>query len=369
MKEHEGSNLMAQSIWPHDTAVEAHSPLKAVGELTCFLISPFRPKPRFDDLFDLVNGVCQEMKSALQLDNLSCIRSDTITSAGVIHPEIWQQIKQADIIVADVSGQNGNVMLELGVAAAWRKKEQVIILREENPEEKHLFDINPARHIEYARTASGFEILKTKLRQTMFDALAAAPFEDIAISSAQLPVRATLDNGQDCPDLLVPSPSHRRMLKDCLEFGSLYSFPRSWLAIGNLRVRNVSFGAELRFTERRETVQRCWMGINLRSQLFWANMGHLVLLRSDGSVARTTRKGEDPTTHYDIELGKLNGYDPARFVTFEIAFDDQAWNITVGSIKARVPVEEMPFVFSAGRMLIQTYMCRVGVRKLEIRAL
>lgn len=251
---------MAQSIWPRDTAVEPHSPLKPVGELTCFVISPFQPKPRFDDLFDLVNAVCQEIKTTLQLDSLSCVRSDTITSAGLIHPEIWQQIKQADIIVADVSGQNGNVMLELGVAAAWRNKEQVIILREENPEEKHLFDINPARHIEYARTASGFEVLKNKLRQTMFDAVAAAPFEDITTSSAHLPVLASLDNGQDCPDLLVPSPSHRRMLKDCLEFGSLYSFPRSWLAIANLKVRNVSFGAELRFTERRETQHKCWRG-------------------------------------------------------------------------------------------------------------
>lgn len=79
---------MAQSVWPRDTAVEAQPPLKPVGELTCFVISPFQPKPRFDDLFDLVNGVCQEIRTILQLDSLSCIRSDTITSAGVIHPEI-----------------------------------------------------------------------------------------------------------------------------------------------------------------------------------------------------------------------------------------------------------------------------------------
>jgi hypothetical protein len=260
-------------------------------------------------------------------------------------------------------------MLELGVAAAWRNKEQVIILREENSEEKHLFDINPARHIEYARTASGFEALKNKLRQTIFDGIAAAPFEDIPTGSAQLPVLASLEKGEDCADLWVPSTSHRRMLGDCLEFGSLYSFPRSWLAIGNMKVRNVRFRGELRFSERRETEQKCWMGINLRSQLFWANMGHLALLRSDGSVARTARKSEDPATHYDVELGKLNGYDPASFVRFEIAFDDQAWNIAVGSIKTRLPVQEMPFVFAAGRILIQTYMCRVGVRRLEVCAL
>jgi hypothetical protein len=96
-----------EDLHQRDTAVERQLPLKPVGELTCFVISPFQPKPRFDDLFDLVNGICQEIRTILQLDSLSCMRSDTITSAGVIHPEIWQQVKQADIIVADVSGQNG----------------------------------------------------------------------------------------------------------------------------------------------------------------------------------------------------------------------------------------------------------------------
>jgi hypothetical protein len=360
---------MAQSVWPRDTAAELDPPLKPLGELACFVISPFQPQIRFDDLFELVKGVCLEIKNALQLDGFSCMRSDTITSAGVIHPEIWQKIKQADVLVVDVSGQNGNVMLELGVAAAWHNKEQVIILREENPEEKHLFDINPARHIEYTRTASGFETLKNKLRETMFAAIAAAPFEDIPTESPRFPSVANLDNGQDCADLWVPSTSHRRMLGDCLEFGSFDHFARSWLAIGNVKLRNVSVSAELRFTERRETQHKCWMGINLRSQLFWANMGHLVLLRSDGSVARTARKSEDPSTHYDIELGKLNDYNPESFVRFAITFDDQAWDIDVGSVKTRVPVQEIPFVFSAGRMLLQTYMCRVGVRKLEVRAL
>jgi hypothetical protein len=64
---------------------------------------------------------------------------------------------------------------------------------------------------------------------------------------------------------------------------------------------------------------------------------------------------------------RAGGYDTASFLKFEIAFDDQALNIAVDSIKTRVAVQEMPFVFSAGRILIQTYMCRVGVRNLEVR--
>ena len=192
---------MAQSIWPRDTAIEIDQPLKSPGELSCFVISPFQPKTRFDDLFQLVDGVCEEIRTTLGLGQFSCVRSDTITSAGVIHPEIWRRIKMADVVVADVSGQNGNVMLELGVAAAWRDKAQVIILREENAEEKHLLDINPARHIEYARTAFGFAVLRNKLRETMFDAIAAAPFEDIPAGASQFPVVADLEKRRDCNQL------------------------------------------------------------------------------------------------------------------------------------------------------------------------
>jgi hypothetical protein len=284
---------------------------------------------------------------------------------GVIHPEIWQYLKRTDVIVADVSGQNGNVLLELGVAAAWRRKEQVIILREESADEKHLFDINPARHIEYTRTSSGFALLRKKLAGVMLEAVAASPFADVPTETPELPLTARLDNGKDSASLWVLPVSHRRMLADCLEFGSLYHFGRSWLALGGSKPAKVRVRAELRFTERRETSDRCWMGISLRAQLFYANLGHLVLLRSDGTVIRTARD-EDPTSHHDVLLGRIDPYNPEDFVRFDVALDDAAWEIQIGTLKTRVPLTEMSFVFTAGRVLVQIYMCRVGIRLVEV---
>jgi hypothetical protein len=357
---------MTLSIWPHDTALEPDLPLKQFGYLTCFIASPFQPKNRFDDLFELVKRVCQQLRTVLQLDGFECLRSDNIASAGVIHPEIWQHLKRSDVIVVDVSGQNGNVLLELGVAAAWRRKEQVIILREESADEKHLFDINPARHIEYSRTSSGFAVLEQKLASVMLGAVAAAPFSDDPSAGLELPLTAKLDDGKDSAALWVPPVSHRRMLADCLEFGSLYHFGNSWLALGGSTLAKVKVRAEIRFTERRETpVDKCWVGISLRAQLFYANLGHLVLLRSDGTVNRTAR-GEDPASHHDVPLGKIIPYNPKDFVLFEVSIDDAAWEIQVGTVKIRVPLTEMDFVFAAGRILVQTYMCRVGVRHVEV---
>jgi hypothetical protein len=357
---------MTLSIWPHDTALEPDLRLKPFGHLVCFVASPFQPKSRFDDLFELVTDVCQQLRTTLQLDEFQCTRSDSIASAGVIHPEIWQYLKRADVIVADVSGQNGNVLLELGVAAAWRKKEQVIILREDSADEKHLFDINPARHIEYTRTSSGFVFLRKKLADVMLEAVAAVPFADVPSGMPELPLTAKLDDGKDSASLWVPPVSHRRMLADCLEFGSLYHFGRSWLALGGSKPAKVRVRAELRFTERRETSQdRCWMGINLRAQLFYANLGHLVLLRSDGTVVRTARD-EDPKSHHDVPLGRIDPYNPQDFVRFEVSLDDAAWEIQVGTVRTRVPLTEMPFVFAAGRVLAQTWMCRAGIRHVEV---
>jgi hypothetical protein len=94
-------------------------------------------------------------------------------SAGVIHPEIWQDIRTADLVIADITGRNGNVMLELGVASAWLDKERVIIIREDDPGEGWLFDINPARQIAYTRSPSGFASLMSRLAMLIQDLLPA----------------------------------------------------------------------------------------------------------------------------------------------------------------------------------------------------
>jgi hypothetical protein len=106
------------------------------------------------------------------------------------------------------------------------------------------------------------------------------------------------------------------------------------------------------------------MGISLRAQLFYANMGHLVLVRSDGTVSRTSRNENEKLP--DVILGQIDPYDPEAFVPFEIAMDDEAWEIQVGAIKGRVPFAEMGLVFSAGRVLVQTFLCRVGIRHVEV---
>ena len=166
---------MQTSIWPYDVVGKPipHD-RDALNHLRCFLICPFTPKDRFDDLYSLVTRACDDVAKRISC-RVECVRADKITSAGVIHSEIWTQIAQADVVVADVSGLNANVMVELGVSSAIKSKAQVIIIKDDDGTEPFQFDIGPARHILYKRTAVGFHKLYGDLVHSLAMAVSAAP--------------------------------------------------------------------------------------------------------------------------------------------------------------------------------------------------
>src|SRR5258708_11392632 len=99
---------MTQSVWPHDHTLH-DSAEKQLDELWCFVICPARPPEYWDDLFALINSVCEQIAKQMGIP-LRCRRAVDIVSAGIIHPEIWRDIRSADLIVADITGSNGNVM-------------------------------------------------------------------------------------------------------------------------------------------------------------------------------------------------------------------------------------------------------------------
>lgn len=355
---------LRSSIWPFDIISDPQPPARqSPNELRCFLISPFTPKERFDDLFGLVISACNEVAKQLGC-NISCIRADKISGSGVIQPEIWHEIRTADVIVADVTGLNGNVMIELGVASACRKKEHVIILKEQNSQEQFLFDISPVRHIVYNRTATGFQHLYEDLLSSILVSLTSAPFEiapNVPIPS--LPLKVDFDKGRDVNWLIGPSLTHRRLLSDCLEFGSLFVFKNSWLAVANLEVSKVTVEAEMKFTLTRET--EGWIGINVRSHHYFANYGHLLYLTTTGKVIRTVPKGDLSLPENDL-IGTFADIELTRQRTFRIEVDDNSMMMFIDDIGKEFKLADMPYVFPSGKVLFQTYNARVGIKSISI---
>lgn len=255
---------MSESIWPYDAfsdpRVEAPP---SPHDITCFVLLRSKPKEIWDDFFDFIQAVCDALKKELQVDNFTVVRAVDIASAGVIHREIWDGIRNADVVIADVTGHNPNVIFELGAAAAAKDKRRVILLKEDVPEEEAFpFDLMPARHILYKRTYSGFEKLTSVMGKVIFDSLIAAPFDAMPKKEIELPFSAALNDGHDCDLLWTPDNAHRRLYPDYLEFGSLYHFKSSWMSVGNLKIRNVRVRAEMCVTlhEREDA----WIGISLK---------------------------------------------------------------------------------------------------------
>lgn len=106
----------------------------------CFVIMPFSNPydSYYKEIFiPAINGA-----------GLKPIRSDEICSPGVITDQIQESIRQADVLVAEVTDQNANVMYELGLAHA-NSKPVVLIIRKKNDAQNIPFDLCSLRHIVY----------------------------------------------------------------------------------------------------------------------------------------------------------------------------------------------------------------------------
>jgi len=95
-------------------------------------------------------------------------RSDDLYRPGTIVSDIWNYTKEAEIILADLTGRNPNVLYELGLAHAIAKP--VILLTvsiEDIP-----FDLNALRIISYDKNESAWgELLREKITRCIEETL------------------------------------------------------------------------------------------------------------------------------------------------------------------------------------------------------
>lgn len=104
---------------------------------TCFVMMPF------GDWFD---RYYQEIYiPAIREAGFEAVRADELFSTGTVVEQIWEQVKKAKVLLADLTGRNANVFYELGLAHA-AKKPVVFTAptRDDVP-----FDLRHLRVIEY----------------------------------------------------------------------------------------------------------------------------------------------------------------------------------------------------------------------------
>lgn len=104
-----------------------------VNSRSCFVIMPFRPELNYFYLY-----VQQYLSDE---HGIHCERGDHKILTKPLLEKIRSQILEADVIIADITGRNPNVLYELGLADAYGKR--VILITQDSSEDvptdiKHL---------------------------------------------------------------------------------------------------------------------------------------------------------------------------------------------------------------------------------------
>jgi len=130
-----------------------------IKDTLCFIITPFVATE-----LTVFNDHIKPVAESLGFD--VSIAKD-IFSIGVIIDEIWAEINQAKIIIANITGRNANVYYEVGLAHAIDKELIMICdVKEQLP-----FDILHRRVIQYECTDSGYKELEDRLKKTIENVL------------------------------------------------------------------------------------------------------------------------------------------------------------------------------------------------------
>src|SRR5208282_2073568 len=84
----------------------------------CFVIMPFGIKPLKDGSgrdydFDKVYRVI--IKRAIRQAGMEPIRADEQTGAHIIHSDMFKELRDRTVVLADLSSENPNVYYELGI--------------------------------------------------------------------------------------------------------------------------------------------------------------------------------------------------------------------------------------------------------------
>jgi hypothetical protein len=138
----------------------AHQPPELPSSL--FVIMPFGTEWSAS-VYDLIKRAAESLRP--EFDVLA-YRADEISRPGKITDQIIQAIRESNAIIADITGNNANVMWELGYAQALEKP--AVILNQSVHEAP--FDLRDWRQLVYGRTPTDTDA--RKLAEHIREALA-----------------------------------------------------------------------------------------------------------------------------------------------------------------------------------------------------
>lgn len=119
-----------------------------INKPICFVIMGFGEKADYprNRKIDLDKTYQNIIKPAAEIAGFNCIRADEIKHSGLIDVPMYQNLLEADLVVADISTLNANAMYELGIRHGIRPFSTIILAQEK---EDIPFDTDHVRVLRY----------------------------------------------------------------------------------------------------------------------------------------------------------------------------------------------------------------------------
>ena len=191
----------------------------ATGQKTCFVVMGFGEKTDFQAnpqrVLNLNRTFEDIIQPAVTESGLECIRADKIIHSKLIDKPMYENLLEADLVIADLSTSNANALYELGVRHALRPR-STIVMAEQNF--AFPFDLNHLSIAKYTHlgTEIGFQEVM-RMRQVLKERIGAS----LADSDADSPVFMFLPKLLGSGPQVAPAPSSPRAddksLADLLE--------------------------------------------------------------------------------------------------------------------------------------------------------
>lgn len=129
-------------------------------DLDIFVLMPFR---------DGLAPIFRAIKAVARRHSLTIRRADSLAKPGNVVEHVWEEINNAELIVADLTGANANVFYELGLAHAVGKP-TILLSRSKH---SGVFDVATLRQIRYQLSRSGLVKFRSEISE-IFQAVSEA---------------------------------------------------------------------------------------------------------------------------------------------------------------------------------------------------
>ncbi len=140
--------------------------------MKAFVLMPFDRK--YDPVYAII-------KRTARSAGYTCYRADDKCVSGNVVRQIIDEISEADVVIADLTGRNPNVFYETAIAHERKKENKVILIAQKDKDVP--FDLQALRYLKYSiREESGKKRFRDKLRNFLKEAgkdSSSSPFEVI----------------------------------------------------------------------------------------------------------------------------------------------------------------------------------------------